>query len=203
MIREERIFIPSDNLIIEALFHRSSGKKAAILCHPHPLMGGSMHNNVVEASIRAWAAENIATARFNFRGVGASSGAYDEGRGEARDVISVYRFLQQQGYSNIYFAGYSFGAWVGSKIIQADNKIFDYAVFISPPDNYFVFDYGRLINKVDLIICGNADAFCDAAKIYQKSKSIGAKLEIIDGADHFYWGKEAEIEKIMRLSVGK
>ncbi len=203
MIKEEQVFIRNDNLVIEALLHNADSKKAAIVCHPHPLMGGSMHNNVVAATVQAFAGENYATLRFNFRGVGASSGVYDEGKGESCDIIYVANYLHEREFDEIFFAGYSFGAWAGAKVISETDQIFYYVIFISPPVNHFNFDFAKLKNKVNLIICGDADNFCDIAEITEKSEKIDAKLEIIKGADHFYWGKEAEIEKIISSSVKK
>ncbi|HPD56521.1 MAG TPA: alpha/beta hydrolase [Smithellaceae bacterium] len=201
MIKEERIFIRNGEFLIEALLHNTDSKTAAIICHPHPLMGGSMHNNVVEAACQGFAEKNIATLRFNFRGVGLSSGSYDEGRGEIQDVICVHRYLQEEGYADIFFVGYSFGAWVGAKVISATNQLFYRVIFISPPINHFDFDFFELKNKVNLIICGDADNFCDIADITETCGKIGAKLEIIKGTDHFYWGKEAEIEKIISSHI--
>ena len=77
---EEKIYIKNGSEIIEGMFSRASGEKGVVICHPHSLMGGSMYNNVVEAAQEAFAAENFSTLRFNFRGVGGSTGVYDEGR---------------------------------------------------------------------------------------------------------------------------
>lgn len=203
MIKEEQVFLRNEDIKIEALLYNADSQKAVIVCHPHPLMGGSMHNNVVETAVRAFASENYATLRFNFRGVGASSGVYDEGKGEAQDIIFACRYLRDSGYKKIYFAGYSFGAWVGTKVVSTKDKMFYQVIFISPPINHFAFDFVKLKNRVNLIICGDADNFCDIAAITEKCGKIGAKLEIIKGADHFYWGKEAEIEKIITSSVKK
>ncbi len=100
---EERIFIKNDSLIIEGLLHKSSGERGVIICHPHPLMGGSMYNNVVEAIQEAFAAENFSTLRFNFRGVGGSTGIYDEGRGEVGDILSAREYLINKWIVKIYF----------------------------------------------------------------------------------------------------
>ena len=114
---EEKIYIKNGSLIIEGLFSKSSGCKGVVICHPHSLMGGSMYNNVVEAVQEAFSAENVSTLRFNFRGVGGSTGVYDEGRGEKEDILAVCEYMKKLGLTELFFAGYSFGAWVGSKII--------------------------------------------------------------------------------------
>jgi alpha/beta superfamily hydrolase len=113
-MREEKILIKNNALVIEALLHRASGERGAVICHPHSLMGGSMYNNVVEALQEAFASEGISTLRFNFRGVGSSTGSYSEGVGEKEDIWAAGNYLKTSGLREIFFAGYSFGAWVGA-----------------------------------------------------------------------------------------
>jgi len=203
VLTEEKIFIENGKLTIEALRHKSASTKGVIICHSHPLMGGSMYNNVVEAIVRAFAAEDFTTLRFNFRGVGASTGSYDEGRGETQDIISVYEYLKKEGVSQIYFAGYSFGAWVGAKLLEEKENTFSHITFISLPNNHFVFNINKLKNIIDLIICGDADEYCQIKNIKIQLKDAKTAVKIVSGADHFYWGKENEIEKILRQYLEK
>ncbi len=203
VMAEEKIFIENGKLIIEALQHKSASSQGVIICHPHPLMGGSMYNNVVEAIVRAFAAIDLTTLRFNFRGVGASTGSYDEGRGETQDIISVYEYLKKEGLSQIYFAGYSFGAWVGAKLLEEKENIFSHTTLISPPDNHYAFNINNLKNVIDLIICGDADDYCQIKNIKSQLKDVKTAVEIISGADHFYSGKEKELEKILRKYLEK
>jgi hypothetical protein len=198
---EERIFIKNDSLIIEGLLQKSSKERGVIICHPHPLMGGSMQNNVMEAIQEAFAAENFTTLRFNFRGVGRSTGIYDEGKGEMEDILSAREYLINNRMSSIFFAGYSFGSWVGSKVIERHNNIFTDSVFISPPNNYFDFDWAKLNDNIGLIICGDQDQFCDPEAIKKQIKEIQARLEMISGADHFYLGKEKELINVLRKYI--
>lgn len=195
-MREEKIFVKNGNLIIETLFGRASEEKAVVICHPHSLMGGSMYNNVVEAIQEAFATENYSTLRFNFRGVGASTGVYDEGVGEKEDVLAVCDYLKETGMTKIYFAGYSFGAWVGSKVIAQNDKNFFLNILVSPPIDYFEFEWGKLKNKINLLICGNSDQFCDSDTLINKARKINSPVEIINGADHFYMGKEKELKAV-------
>jgi alpha/beta superfamily hydrolase len=151
-MKEEKIYINNGSLIIEGLLFKASEEKSVVICHPHSLMGGSMHNNVVEAIQEAFAAEKISTLRFNFRGVGGSTGNYDEGRGEKEDILAVTEYLKKRDFGKIFFAGYSFGAWVGSKILAEKNNPFFCSIYVSPPIDYFDFEWSKLKDKINLII---------------------------------------------------
>ena len=198
---EEKIYIKHGPLIIEALLSKTSGEKGVVICHPHSLMGGSMNNNVVEALQKAFAAENYLTLRFNFRGVGGSTGVYDEGRSEKEDIYFVCEYLKKYGMTKLFFAGYSFGAWVGSKIIEGSKNPFAANICVSPPINYFNFNWDNLINKIKLLICGDCDQFCSLDVLIQKAKKINSPVEIVCGADHFYMGKEKELMHILREHI--
>jgi len=195
---EEKIFIKNGSLLLEGLISRSSGTKAVVICHPDSLMGGSMHNNVVEALQEAFASENYTTLRFNFRGVGASTGCYDEGNGEQRDILAVCEYLKEQGFSELVFAGYSFGSWVGSKIFERAINPFSSVILVAPPVDYFDFQWDDLKDKIDLIICGDSDQFCSLNILKLEAARINAPLKIIRGADHFYVGKERELAEILK-----
>lgn len=196
-MQEEKIYIENGSRILEGLISKSSADKCVVICHPHSLMGGSMYNNVVEAIQEAFASQNYSTLRFNFRGVGESSGRYDEGEGESRDILAVCDFLKKQGCQQLYFAGYSFGAWVGSKIIGGAGNPFLYSTFVSPPLNYFEFEWDGLKNAVNLLVLGDKDPFCEKNVLILKAKEINSPLEIIPGADHFYTGKEDELIHVL------
>jgi alpha/beta superfamily hydrolase len=200
-VQEEKIYIKNGSLIIEGLLSKSSEKKGVVICHPHSLMGGSMYNNVVESIQEAFAAENISTLRFNFRGVCGSTGNYEEGRGEKEDIFAVCEYLKKLGLTELFFAGYSFGSWVGSKILAGNNNPFSYSICVSPPIDYFDFDWDNLKNKIDLLICGDADQFCALDVLIPEAKKINSPMEIIKGADHFFMGKEKELIRILQKKL--
>jgi Predicted hydrolase of the alpha/beta superfamily len=202
-MEEERVTIINNKLLIEGLLEKSSGDRGVVICHPHPRMGGSMHNNVVEAIREAFAAEKYSTLRFNFRGVGLSTGVYDEGRGEQEDILAACKYLHNTGILQLSFAGYSFGSWVGSKIMEKDDNPFTICIFVSPPINYFDFNFAKLTNKINLIVCGNEDQFCDFKLLKEQIRNIDTDLRIISHTDHFYSGKEKELINILRLSIKK
>lgn len=198
---EELAYIKNNELIIEGLLNKSSEDKGVVICHPHSLMGGSMHNNVVESIQEAFAAEKYNTLRFNFRGVGRSSGNYDKGRGEQEDILAVCKYLQSIGILKLYFAGYSFGSWVGSKVIERADHPFAAGIFISPPIDYFDFNFTKLNNKINMIICGSNDQFCNLNSLKEQVKNLNLNLRIITGTDHFYLGREVELMDILRASL--
>jgi len=195
--REEKVYWNNGSLKIEGLLGKLSGESGVVICHPHPLMGGSMHNNVVEAIRDAFALQNYTTLRFNFRGAGNSTGNYDEGRGEQEDILSAHEFLKKNGIEKIILAGYSFGAWVGSKVLEQSNQLFVAGILISPPLNYFDFNWDNLKNKIDLLVSGDRDQFCDAKVLRKQAKKINSPLETIYDTDHFYSGKEKELIDIL------
>jgi len=197
MVTEENIVWNNGSDKIEGMLGMQEGENAVVICHPHPLMGGSMHNNVVEAMRDAFALHNFTTLRFNFRGVGASTGKYDEGRGEQTDILSAHEFLKKRGAGKIFLAGYSFGAWVGASVLEKDDHLFAGTVLISPPFNYFNFSLHNLKNKIDLLVCGDHDQFCDAAVLRKQAKEINSVIEIINETDHFYSGKEKSLIDIL------
>src|SRR5260370_23889912 len=115
-MKEERVTFKSSDLTLEGMIAYPGGAgphRAAVVCHPHPLYGGSMYNNVVDAVLEALHARGFATLRFSFRGVGQSEGEFDNGKGEADDAIAAIHFLTaQKGVrtDGAVLAGYSYGA---------------------------------------------------------------------------------------------
>ena len=110
---------------LEALLNagESDATHAALVCHPHPLYGGTMHNKVVYHCMKALAKFGFPVLRFNFRGAGLSEGTHDEGRGEREDVKAAVDFLDQEFGLPILFAGFSFGAATGLKALCSDKRI--------------------------------------------------------------------------------
>jgi alpha/beta superfamily hydrolase len=195
---EEQIFFDSKGLKIEGLLENLKGEQAVVVTHPHPLYGGEMHNNVVEAITQAYREHGYSTLRFNFRGVGRSEGSYDDGKGEQEDVRAALKFLSGQGMSGFDLAGYSFGAWVNAlsieKLAQAKRM-----VMVSPPVNFVSFDFLKYDPKIQLVIVGNRDDIAGYKTIEKLMQEWNpeATLRLIDGADHFYWGYTEELKAII------
>jgi alpha/beta superfamily hydrolase len=195
---EEEIFFDSEGLKIEGLMENLEGEKAVVVTHPHPLYGGEMHNNVVEAIAQAYREQGYSTLRFNFRGVGRSEGAYDDGKGEQEDVRAALKFLSSLGKRRFDLAGYSFGAWVNAlgreKIAQVRRM-----VMVSPPVNFVSFDFLKYEPKIKLVIVGSRDEIAGYKTIEKLMHEWNPKatLRIIEGADHFYWGYSEALKAII------
>ena len=198
-MKEERVFIQAGEVKIEGLVDNTPGEKAVIVTHPHPLYGGDMSNNVVEAVIQAYRKKGYTTFRFNFRGVGQSEGNYDEGIGEQEDVRAGLSYLNGLGKSSIDLAGYSFGAWVNALGL----KSFDHAkrmIMVSPPVNFIDFSFLGYNAKIQLVIAGSEDDIAPPEMIKGMLQDWNPEVyfNIIQEADHFYGGKTAEIVRIIQ-----
>ncbi|MDD5475190.1 MAG: hypothetical protein PHU03_01600 [Syntrophales bacterium] len=193
-MKEETVFFNGGKVKLEGLYGRGTGRLGAVITHPHSQMGGSMSNNVVAAMVSAFRERGFSTLRFNFRGVGRSEGLFDNGEGERDDVIGALSFLAGEGIENPVLAGYSFGAWVNSKIADR-RELFSYFIMVSPPLDFLDFDLGNLEDKCGLIICGDSDQFCPLGKLKEFAERSGCPLRIVRGTDHFYFGAESAIVK--------
>jgi len=169
--------------------------------HPHPLMGGSLENNVVETLVSTFFHQGYATMRFNFRGVGRSEGIHDEGIGEQQDVQAAVRFLQREGIVEILLAGYSFGAWVNAQVLRREHSLGG-GIFVSPPIDLMDFDFSGLAGRIRLIIAGDRDPYCNAERLLEAAGRIRAPVRLLPGVDHFYAGREQELSAaLMDLSL--
>ena len=193
MINEEQVFFEGTGPTIEGLYAPGEGSKGVVVTHPHSQMGGSMHNNVVDALVSAFHEHGYATLRFNFRGVGGSGGSFDDGVGEQDDVVGAIGFLKEKGVNDITLAGYSFGAWVISSALAGLDDLSD-VIMVSPPIDFVQFDFSPLTGRCGLIICGDRDQFCPLSSLEERAKQVGCRLEIVRGADHFYFGYERAIQ---------
>ena len=189
---EERIFFASDNLRIEGMLETASPTRGAVITHPHPLYGGDMNNPVVIAVRQAYRRQGISTLRFNFRGVGASEGCYDNGAGERRDVSAALAFLSGRGVTTLDLAGYSFGAWVNA----GTGGSFKRMVMVSPPVAFMSFDPAAPIPTLQLIVTGGRDEIAPPRMIstYRNQWNRAAVLEVLPDADHFYAGHFKALE---------
>ena len=167
----------------------NGGKGAiAVLCHPHPLYGGSMQDRVLSTVAHRFIESGITCLRFNFRGVGSSEGVHDNGVGETEDLIAVVDHLRIQFQSQpIWTVGYSFGSlivWKTLDVIKPDKTL-----LIAPPNKHMDFGDGQLIERVSLIL-GSQDEFADVNKAEELALE---SMHLIDGADHFFSAHQSEL----------
>ncbi len=195
---EEKIFINSGNLQIEGLINKNSTDNGIVVTHPHPQYGGSMYNNVVDAIINAYSHKSYTTLRFNFRGTGASQGNFDNGIGEQEDIRTAISYLRDLGIENIDLAGYSFGSWINALAYSSGLNV-NKMIMVSPPVGLLDFSSVDSMPNLKLVICGTLDEFAppDLVKKIISQWNSDAKLEIINGADHFYFGYDEKIESIL------
>jgi len=204
---EAAMTIPCGNLFLEALFDQGHGIDAAIICHPHPLYGGSMDNNVVSALQKTLQNCGWGTLRFNFRGVGGSTGQHRGAQGDVEDLLTVFQYVQQQGKKNIHLAGYSYGAWIGLKAMKQGLQP-DTAILVSPPLDFLDFKNLQPPSCPCLITVGDQDDFCtvDSLMKWISPQSGGddrALIEILPRCDHFYWSHEKLLsEKVIGFLRG-
>ncbi|MFO7553788.1 MAG: alpha/beta hydrolase [Desulfobacterales bacterium] len=194
----ERITFLSEKYEIEGLLNKRDEKKGVVVTHPHPLYGGDMYNMVVESIVHVYHMKGYSTLKFNFRGVGRSQGAYDNGLGEQKDVLSAISFLADMGMERIDLAGYSFGAWVNAHAIQEDGPV-EQMIMVSPPVGFMDFNAIGTMNSLKFVVTGNRDdiAPADAIEKMMSAWNPNARFEVIDGADHFYGGYLKQLETVL------
>lgn len=168
----------------------------AVVCSPHPLFGGTMHNKVVFRAAKALHLHGLPVLRFNFRGAGLSEGTHDQGRGEQEDVRAALDYLAEEfPRRTVLLAGFSFGSWVGLRVACQDARVTD-LIGIGLPVNNSDFTYLRTCTKPKLLISGAEDAFGSRSRIEALFQTLPGpkRLVIIEGADHFLAGKLDEMD---------
>lgn len=174
---------------------------AALVCHPHPLYGGTLHNKVVFHATKALSSFGFPVLRFNFRGAGLSHGEHDLGVGEVEDVRSALDWLDRKFHLPIIFAGFSFGAAVGLRAACPDQRVtatIALGLPIAPFDDR-TYDFGFLQScaKPKLFVSGARDQFGLRAQLEQLVQPVPEpkKLAVIEGADHFFAGRLREMRE--------
>lgn len=172
----------------------------AIVCHPHPLYGGTMHNNVVYRIARAFSRSGFATLRFNFRGVGRSQGEYDDGKGEQDDIRAAIEFMvQRYPGRRLWIGGFSFGATVMLPVGCQDSRVYALIAAGLPVSSREI-ERGRAeCNKPKLIVQGSQDQFgtVEAIRHFFDELSEPKHLSLVDNADHFFDGHLDELERLV------
>ncbi|HLK34408.1 MAG TPA: alpha/beta fold hydrolase [Terriglobales bacterium] len=186
---------------LEALLNQGAeiATHSALVCHPHPMFGGTLHNKVVFHTMKALNGFGFPVLRFNFRGAGLSQGEHDEGRGEVEDVRTALQWLRERFHLPIIFAGFSFGAAVGLRAACPDPDVaavISLGTPVSPVDDRaYDFTFLQDYHRPKLFVSGGRDQFGPRARLEQLLASLPApkRLVIIEGADHFFAGRLAEL----------
>jgi uncharacterized protein len=199
---------------LEALLNSGApnATHAAVVCHPHPLFGGTMHNKVVFHTMKALNSFGFPVLRFNFRGAGLSEGEHDNGIGEVEDVRCALDWLDSEFHLPLIFAGFSFGAAVGLRAACPDRRV-QAVIGVGTPvaplgaeseqPREYSFDFLRECAKPKLFVSGARDQFGPRAKLEALVASIPhpKKLVIIEGADHFFEGRLRELREAIAAWV--
>ncbi len=199
-----RIAIPVSHGSLEAIARApDAAVAAAVVCHPHPLGGGTMNNNVVYRLAKALVDGGVATLRFNFRGVGASTGAHAHGVGEEEDARAALDWLHARHPDlPIWMAGFSFGARVGLSVAAADPRV---AKLLGVGLALRMFDYGFLssCDKPKAIIQAADDEYGGRAPIQAAVAGMAEpkRLWVVDDATHLFPGRLDAFEAAAREAV--
>lgn len=192
MYPKGNLFVPASHGQLEAFLKEPTGnvRGAALVCHPHPLGGGTMHNKVVYRAAAGLLEAGLVTLRFNFRGVGDSSGEHDDGSGEKEDVKDCLDYLAEN-YPNreITLAGFSFGSRVGTEVALGDERI-QRLVSIGTPVDKYDFSFLKECRKPILFVHGDADEFGSTetlnSLVAQVAENTDAELVVFENCGHFF-----------------
>lgn len=179
----------------------SAGTKptvVGIVCHPHPLYGGTMQNKVVHTTARAMQQAGAATVRFNFRGVGASSGVHDAGVGEIEDALVVVEWVRSHfDCERVWLGGFSFGAAVALQAAADDRARVERLVTVAPPVGRFLRESIPRPACPWLVVQGDKDDLVDVARVREWIAGYQPPVElvVVAGAEHFFHGKLVELRE--------
>lgn len=150
----------------------------AVICHPNPVQGGTMHNKVVTMVERSLREIGLDTVRFNFRGTGASEGSYDDGNGESDDLAAVVRWLRKVRPGDaLWLAGFSFGSYVSLRNAVALNA--DALISIAPPADRYRFETLALPQCPWLVVMGEEDEVVEPKKVFDWIDGLAKKPELV------------------------
>ena len=177
--------------LIEALLDVPAGEPrgTAVIAHPHPLFGGTMTNKVVQTLARAWVQTGWRAVRFNFRGVGASAGAYDEGRGEAADMLDVIGQVAPEG--PLAVAGFSFGAFVTSHVVEqlASRQPEKIVLVGTAASRFSVAPIAPGLHERTLVLHGEQDDTVVLSSVMDWARPQALPVTVIPGVEHFFHGQ--------------
>ncbi len=173
---------------------------AALVCHPHPLYGGTLHNKVVHKLAAALRESGGAALRLNFRGAGRSEGRFDHGRGETEDARAALDYLRARfPGAPLWAAGFSFGSWVALRA-GAEERQVGKLIAVAPPVSLFDFSFLERSLAPKLIVQGERDEVCSPAQLaaVYPSWSEPKQLAIVHGANHMFDRHLTQLSRVLR-----
>jgi alpha/beta superfamily hydrolase len=185
--------IPNGDLHLESVLRMPDAPAAtvAVICHPHPQRGGDMDNNVVMIVARAALDAGLGALTFNFRGVGRSTGAHDNGVGERDDVLAALKHARTlKGVRRVILAGYSFGAGVASTLVDEDIAA---CALVACPTQRLGADTLIATTKTPLLLISGDGDHVSSVNALLNAKRDGVEVVTVAGADHFWWGHESQL----------
>lgn len=199
-----RTLIPAPHGQLEAIYRprREDAEHIALLLHPHPRHGGTMHNKVVYRSAKALEQAGYETLRFNYRGVGDSTGAYDDGRGETADAATALAYLRaaQPAARHCLVFGFSFGAAVAFRLVEHSGGI-DRVIAAGTP--VYALGAAQAARTADrtFFVHGELDAIAPLAALREQLELLApaAEIHVVAGADHFFTGHLGELQEAVKI----
>jgi uncharacterized protein len=201
----ETLAVPGPAGPLEAIVEDPGGEPPAlaVVCHPHPLYHGTMRNKVVHTVARVANRLGAPAVRFNFRGVGASGGAWDAGRGEAEDVLAVIEWGRQRWPGRpLWLAGFSFGAYVALKAAPVARPAA--LVTVAPPVRRFPLGETPDPDCPWLVVQGEADELVDYREVvaWVGTRPAGPRLALLPQTSHFFHGRLGALQEVVRDFLG-
>ncbi len=193
MYPKGNLFIPAPHGQLEAILKEPRGKSKGVglVCHPHPLGGGTMHNKVVFRAAAGLVDAGLTTLRFNFRGVGASTGEHAKIPGGKEDVIAALNYLSgEYPDDSITLAGFSFGSRVGTEVGMNDDRVVRLISVGTPVDKYGDYEFLLKLKKPILFVHGDSDEFGSLENLKklvdEVSKVTDTNLVVFENCGHFF-----------------
>jgi alpha/beta superfamily hydrolase len=202
MYPKGNLFIPASHGRLEAILKEPAGPRqgVALVCHPHPLGGGTMHNKVVFRAASGLADAGLVTLRFNFRGVGASTGQHGEIKGGTEDVRDAVDYLAKEYPGDqITLAGFSFGSRTGMEVGINDNRVVRLISIGTPVDKYGDYEFLTAVQKPILFVHGDKDEFGAVENVRRLADQIPtAELVVFENCGHFFDEHLNELREVVR-----
>lgn len=208
MIDKEQIFIPGPAGKLETILTPpadSLSKKIVIICHPHPLYGGTMNNKVVTTLARTFYEMEMWTVCFNFRGIGKSEGSYGEAIGEIDDLRAILAWVREKfGDFAIWLAGFSFGSHIAAQVAAHDHDI-QQLISIAPPVNHFNFHNTNTIACPWLVVVAEEDEVVplNEIKLWLEKNTVPVQTIFFPETSHFFHGKLGELREVLKAAFLK